>query len=331
MADAVAVLLYLAASGALSLALLALVWLADRYEREPPLLVLGAALWGTLPAFLMACVVEMVVQTPASALLGSPRAGQTFVALLVAPPVEEAAKALAILAVFLFVRKEFDDVMDGLVYGAAVGIGFSFVEDFVYFVGTVGRDGPGAGLVVFLMRNVAFVLNHSLFTALTGIGFGLARLYHRRRLALVGWPIAGYAAATLLHAAHNLLASLALPGLLGALYLHLFGGLGLVVLVGFLWEAEKRWIAQRLGAEIAEGRIPARALDALPFLGRPGGMTPRHARELRVALDQLAFHRRQVDEGWAPESAPELEPLRQRVRELAGAAPPQGQGPPVSG
>ena len=320
MANVIAVLFYLAVSGLLSLTLLALVWLADRYEREPPMLVVATAFWGMVPAFVMSCLVEVAVQIPATTLAGSRQAGATIVALLVAPPVEEAAKALALLAVFVFLRKEFDDVMDGLVYGAAVGIGFSFVEDFFYFAGTLGKQGLGAGLLTFLLRNLAFILNHSLFTAFTGIGFGLARLQYRRRLALFGWPLAGYAAATTVHALHNFLSTMDVPGLIGAMYLHLFGGLGLVVLVGFLWEAEKRWIAQRLGSEIAEKRIPVEALGALPFLRRPGGMTPRHARELRVALDQLAFHRRQVDEGWSPELAPELEPLRRKVRDLTAQA-----------
>ncbi len=308
------VLGYFVASGTLSLGLLALVWLADRYEREPLGLVLATAAWGTIPAFLLSCVTEFAVQLPLSAVAGEGEAGEALMAILVAPPVEEAAKAMALLALVLLARREFDDVMDGMVYGAAVGVGFSFVEDLVYFIGALGSHGAGAGVVTFALRNLAFMLNHSLFTALTGIGFGLARVYHRRKLDLFLWPVAGYLAATALHSLHNFLASLDLPGLLGAMYLHLFGGLGIVILTFFTWEVERRWILRWLGQEVAEGRIPPGALAALPFVRRPGLVPRGRAAELRAALMNLAFHRRQVDEGWAPEAASELEPFREKIR-----------------
>jgi len=305
---------YLVVSALLSAGLLTLVWLADRFEREPLGMVLLAAAWGTVPAVLLSCLLEFSVQFPLIALAGADgKALEPLMTVVVAPPVEEAVKALALFALILFRRREFDDVMDGLVYGAAVGIGFSFAEDLVYFVSAAGHDGLGAAFLTFLLRNLGFALNHSLFTALTGIGFGLARLYHRNAFALVGWPAAGLLAAVGFHTSHNALALLQLPGLLGALYLHLMAALSLAVLVFVLWGVERRWIARRLAQEVAEGTIPPEALEALPFLHRPGGVTPRRARELRGALQQLAFHRRQADEGWSPESAEELEAYRTTV------------------
>lgn len=313
------VLVYCAVSALLSGGLLVLVWLADRFDREPIGMVLLAAGWGTLPAVFLSCLLEFAVQLPLAALAGGDgKALEPLMSVAVAPSVEEGVKALALFGVVLFRRREFDDVMDGLVYGAAVGIGFSFVEDLVYFVSAIGHDGLGAGVLTFLLRNLGFALNHSLFTALTGIGFGLARQYHRTAFALFAWPAAGLLAAVALHACHNALALLALPGLMGALYLHLVAGLSLTVLVFLLWGVEQRWIARHLSQEVAEGSIPAAALEALPFLHRPGGAAPRRGRELRSALQRLAFHRRQVDEGWSPESAEELETFRAIIRKCLG-------------
>jgi len=53
MAIALGMLAYLAASAGLSLGLLVLIWLADRYEREPPWMVLLATFWGAVPAILL--------------------------------------------------------------------------------------------------------------------------------------------------------------------------------------------------------------------------------------------------------------------------------------
>jgi hypothetical protein len=245
-----------------------------------------------------------------------PGTAEVLGTVLVAPPVEEVAKALALLLIATVGRHQFDDVLDGMVYGAAVGVGFSFVEDAFYFVGSVATAGLGAGLVTFLLRNIAFVLNHSLFGAVTGIGFGMGRIYHRNQLARFGWPVIGLCAATVLHMAHNTLAFLQLPGLLAAVVLHWAGGLGLLVLIPVIWGVERTWILSRLRREVEEGFIPAEALAALPFAGGTrASRLPWHIqRTLRRDLAALAFLRRSVEDGWSKTSPVELEQLRGRVR-----------------
>lgn len=313
-----ALLAYTAASGALSLLWLLLVWLCDRYEREPPHTLLLAVFWGAVPAVFVSCLFELAVSSPVSALAGK-EVADAVGTILVAPVVEEALKAGALLLVVLFFRKEFDGILDGMVYGAAVGIGFSFVEDLAYFTSALLQGGASSGAVLFALRNLAFVLNHSLFTALTGIGFGLARTYAHRPSALLLWPLAGYCAAVAAHALHNGLALLALPGVLLAFSLHWAAGLVLLGLVPFLWALERRWILRELGEEIQEGSIPKAALDALPFSGRPANpIPPRVLPALRRAVVRLAFRRRQAEE-WARDAGSSLGPLRAEIRGLLGA------------
>ena len=305
---------YILASGVLSFLFLTLVWLADRYEREPPWLVFMATCWGAVPAVLVSCTTELVMVAPVGMSLGQ-RTAEVIGTILVAPPVEEIAKGLALLLVVTLYRKEFDDVLDGLVYGAAVGIGFSFAEDAVYFAGAVAQSGLEGGAAIFALRNLAFALNHSLFTAFTGIGFGVARVFNRSLAARIGWPLAGLFAATALHAAHNALAQFALPGLLAAMALHWAGGLGLLALVPFLWAVERRWIVQRLGHEVSEGFIPLEALRVLPFSGQNGRSIPvSEWSALRRDLVELAFHRRSREDGWAETPKGELDLLRARIR-----------------
>lgn len=320
MAIALGTLAYLAASAGLSLGLLALIWLADRYEREPPWMVLLATFWGAVPAILLSCVAEMVFNVPLSRVFGQEPA-QVIGTVLLAPVLEEVAKGLALLLVVVLVRHEFDDVLDGMVYGAAVGLGFSFVEDFIYFFGATAHGGLAEGGLTFLMRNLGFILNHSLFTSLTGIGFGIARVYHRSFLARFGWPLAGLMAAIALHSLHNALSLLSLPGFFAALLLHWGAGIALLVLIPFLWEAEKRWIIAGLREEISEGRIPGEALKVLPFAGSLGGKLPLGARQKRALcadLVELAFHRRASDEAWDESVGTELEALRRRIAGRVG-------------
>lgn len=320
MAFAFGMLVYLAASAGLSLGLLAFIWLADWYEREPPWMVLLAMLWGAVPAILLSCVAEMAFNVPLSRAFGQEPA-QVIGTVLLAPVLEEVAKGLALLFVILLFRHEFDDVLDGMVYGAAVGLGFSFVEDFIYFFGATAHGGLAEGGLTFLMRNLGFILNHSLFTALTGIGFGVARVYHKSLLARLGWPLVGLGAAIALHSLHNALALLSLPGFFAALLLHWGAGITLLVLIPFLWAAEKRWIISGLKAEINEGRIPAEVLRALPFAGSLGGKLLLSAGERKALcsdLVELAFHRRSADEAWDESVGAELQTLRRRIAGRVG-------------
>ena len=52
--------------------------------------------------------------------------------LMIAPIVEEIAKALFLL--YIISKKDFDNITDGLVYGAAIGLGFGMSENIFYFV-----------------------------------------------------------------------------------------------------------------------------------------------------------------------------------------------------
>ena len=74
-----------------------------------------------------------------------------------APLVEETSKGIVLIILFgisyLIAKRfgvlEFNGVTDGIVYGAAVGLGFSFAENIVYlFRGTVDGD-LGQGLIVY--------------------------------------------------------------------------------------------------------------------------------------------------------------------------------------
>ena len=165
------IILSLLAGGAATALYAWLVWWLDRYEKEPWWLLALVFLWGAVPAVILSVVIELILDIPIS-VLGHGLAYEVAGGSVVAPVVEEVAKGLAVFGVLLFVRREMDDVLDGIVYGAMAGLGFAFTENFFYFVGSLQEGGWGVWVVVVLMRTVIFGLNHAFFTGVTGAAVG---------------------------------------------------------------------------------------------------------------------------------------------------------------
>ena len=166
-------------------------WL-DRYEPEPARYRLAALGWGAVAAVAFSFVGEQLV----FALSGT----NEFVNVAVgAPVVEELGKGLFLVAVVIFRRGELHGPLDGIIYGALVGIGFAFVEDIVYYLQSLESGQLG---VTFFLRGIIGPFAHPLFTAATGLGIGIAAATRRpavRTLAVV----LGFLAAVAMHAIWN--------------------------------------------------------------------------------------------------------------------------------
>jgi RsiW-degrading membrane proteinase PrsW (M82 family) len=177
----------------------------DRYEREPWSLMLGAFLWGALIAIAPALFLERrLIDLLATALtsIGLP-SGLTHAAsqAMSAGFSEEAIKGAGLIVLMILVRDEFDNVTDGILYGALIGAGFAMVENFVYFAVTPRAD---LGVLIF-GRVILGWLSHSTFTAFFGAGLGFARETRDRRWQRLA-PLAGFAAAILLHTGFDFVA-----------------------------------------------------------------------------------------------------------------------------
>jgi RsiW-degrading membrane proteinase PrsW (M82 family) len=143
----------------------------DLYEREPMSLLVAALLWGAVAATTLAGLANdgwgLVV-----ARLGGPEFAARWTASLTAPFVEEILKGIGVVLIYLIARGEVDDVMDGFVYGALVGLGFAVVEDVFYFMAVFGGK-PNGVLQGFFLRVVSSGLySHVLYTGLVGMGVG---------------------------------------------------------------------------------------------------------------------------------------------------------------
>ncbi|MGK5631498.1 PrsW family intramembrane metalloprotease, partial [Streptomyces sp. URMC 123] len=187
-------------------------WL-DRVEPEPWRNLWFAFAWGACAATLVAIVANgFATEWLATTVVGSsPEDADTWGATVIAPVVEESAKAAAVLLLFLFRRRDFDGIIDGVVIAGITATGFAFTENILYLGNAFGEDqAAGADgirsvtVATFFVRIVMSPFAHPLFTALTGLGFGVAALTPRRqRVRRVLVPLAGLATAMVLHAVWN--------------------------------------------------------------------------------------------------------------------------------
>lgn len=159
-----------------------ILWL-DRNAPEPWWLLGMAWAWGAVMATGLSITGNTLFGVVAGGLVGDAALAAQLTASLSAPPVEEITKGAALVALYLFFRSHFDNVLDGIVYGALVGMGFAMVENFVYYMGPIleGADGAAVGwaTLVFLRGVLTGIGTHWVFTAITGAGLGMMRVMRR--------------------------------------------------------------------------------------------------------------------------------------------------------
>jgi len=185
----------------------ALMWFADYKEREPLRIIVSLFLWGGF-----ACLMAIGINSVTGLFFGI--CGLAFMAAsFTAPIFEELFKGIG-LAIFSF-HHEYDNMVDGIIYGFVIGMGFSFVEDWLYLLHNPMGGNIWSWLFVFIMRSIFFSANHGVFTAMTGGVIGLLKQW-RFPYATLGLA-AGMLPAMFLHAVHNS----------GEIWTTLFGGIGI--------------------------------------------------------------------------------------------------------
>ncbi len=162
----------------------------DRNEKEPWRLVLVAFAWGAIVATSMVIWGESLWGAIAERTL-VPGPGLDASTAFSAGLLEELAKGIAVLLLFLVMRNEFDDVVDGIVYGAAVGLGFNFMESIAYMTNLYaifspeGVGGYAAGFQWYSRQVLGLFFGHATYTALIGAGIGIARQLPNRRQKVI--------------------------------------------------------------------------------------------------------------------------------------------------
>lgn len=174
----------------------------DRYDREPTALLAAAFLWGAVPAASVSLWANDALRAWAGA-------GQGWVGVVAGPAVEESAKGILLLLLYASYRADVEGILDGIVYGCLVGIGFALTENLSYFTLAAVQGGQPALLQSVYTRAVVGGFNHAAFTACTGAGIGAWRQGRS-----VSWAVVGFVLAVAQHALWNGIASSSVAQLL---------------------------------------------------------------------------------------------------------------------
>jgi protease PrsW len=257
-------------------------WL-DRYEPEPLRYLAGSLAWGAT----IAPGVALLLNNGAVKLLHMPTA---VVAVATAPAVEETMKALGPFLLFLIRPKAFSGVVDGIVYCGLSATGFAMTENILYLGGygyyAGARNGGVAGGVasvigIFFVRIIFSGFAHPLFTAMTGIGLGVAARSGRRLIRIFA-PVAGWLTAMILHGSWNLMAELA--GVTKQPLILLYGYFAVMMPIFFGMVGFALWLRSW------EGKLTQRIL---PEYVRAGWLSPPEVAALAT------MGRRQAARTWA--------------------------------
>lgn len=246
-------------------------WL-DRYEKEPKILLGAAFAWGVLIAGGGAYIINTVMGLGVYIVTGSEGATDFATASIIAPIVEESLKGLAVLVVFFLFRKEFDSVLDGIIYAGVTALGFAAIENvlYIYERGFLESGWEGLWTLAFI-RIVLVGWQHPFYTAFTGIGLAVARLNRNPVVKLLA-AVAGFMAAVMAHAFHNTFGGLigGLEGLAIGTAIDWIGWLFMLVFIVWMVFKERGILQRRLQEEVHNGLItPAQYRTALS-LGQTG-------------------------------------------------------------
>ena len=183
----------------MTIVVLAYVWL-DRWEPEPPRLLVFAFLWGASVAVVLASIIQIYAESMLNPDLADTESVSAFSVVLSAPLTEEAAKGLFLLLMMTGRRRnELNSLTDCLVYAGLVGAGFAWLEDILYIA---NGESVSESLLTAALRLIMGPFAHSLFTTMTGLGIYFA-LQQRNGIAKAGCIALGYLGAVFMHGLWN--------------------------------------------------------------------------------------------------------------------------------
>ena len=195
---------------------------AEETDREPWSALQTAFVWGAVSGVFYALILNGLGGSLVFLYSGND-ADLTFVltAIIVAPIVEEFVKPLVLFR-NASVKGEIDEVEDGIVYGAACGLGFGATENILYGLSEGAVSSGLLGVIIIVtVRTVSSILLH--LTASSFAGYGISQYLVKG--APFSVVIKYYLLAVLIHAAWNTAAVLGSPLILIFSILLAIGGL----------------------------------------------------------------------------------------------------------
>ena len=295
---------FVLSSVAMTVVVLAYLWL-DRWEPEPPRLLVLAFLWGATVAVIIASTIQIYAE---SVINPGGTVTVSWVSVVIgAPLTEEAAKGLFLLLMMTGLRRnELNSLTDCLVYAGLTGAGFAWLEDILY-IG--GGESLADSLLTAALRLIMGPFAHSLFTTMFGIGVYFA-LRQRNSLAKAGCILLGYLGAVIMHGLWNGSSLLGTGAYLGVYVFWMAPIFALAIVLGVRSRRrEQAVVAAKLPGMVAAGLVsPNEATwlgsirdrklaigEATRVGGRPAGKT---VKAFAAQVVELAFVRDRIDRGF---------------------------------
>jgi len=295
---------FVLSSVAMTVVVLAYLWL-DRWEPEPPRLLVLAFLWGATVAVVIASTIQIYAE---SVINPGGTVTVSWVSVVIgAPLTEEAAKGLFLLLMMTGLRRnELNSLTDCLVYAGLTGAGFAWLEDILY-IG--GGESLADSLLTAALRLIMGPFAHSLFTTMFGIGVYFA-LRQRNSLAKAGCILLGYLGAVIMHGLWNGSSLLGTGAYLGVYVFWMAPIFALAIVLGVRSRRrEQAVVAAKLPGMVAAGLVsPNEATwlgsirdrklaigEATRVGGRPAGKT---VKAFAAQVVELAFVRDRIDRGF---------------------------------
>ena len=177
----------------------------DRSEPEPGRLMrrcFYTAIFACLGAGLLEVFLFELLRLPAEpAELAHTSPYLALLTVFLVGPIEEVSKYI-VLRTTVYASHDFNQVFDGIVYGITVALGFSFVENILYFMDFYTSE-PTLPFIIFAsLRGLLSTLGHVTFTGIMGYFLGVAKFSNLNR----GWIITkGVLIASVVHAVFDFL------------------------------------------------------------------------------------------------------------------------------
>jgi RsiW-degrading membrane proteinase PrsW (M82 family) len=270
---------------------LIVIWKLDRYDREPLWLVTLNFLWGAVGAIIFGYLGSVLLLKTLNPVLYK-SLENSLSAIVIAPFVEEITKGIFLLFVTA-PMKDFDNMTDGVVYGASIGLGFGMTENFLYFLGV--NQNIEQWLMMIIVRSVFSAVMHACSTAAFGAFIGYAKFHSTKRRGL--FISIGLLVAMLIHFTWNFLVQ---PGssyfVLGAVFI-IVSVIVMFILFQVSLNTESKLIKKELSEEAQLGTIPDEHLNYLPYTHLRNKkewlpLTVDHQRYIQIATT-LAFRKQQ--------------------------------------
>jgi len=189
------------------------IWIrnTEKYHREKWKPIFLCFLWGATIAVIAAIILEYILHFSLVPSINDQNISALVTVIIIAPFVEEFTKPLALR--LKTVKKELDELEDGLIYGAVAGLGFSATENLLY-----GWSFMTYSLLFFFVmisiRSFGGCLLHASATAWTGYGYGKTIMKHTSVMRVLPY----FLLAILVHAFYNAILSFDILGAIVGLF-----------------------------------------------------------------------------------------------------------------